>query len=1194
MSEHGAPQPESSESREPTIPSGQFAEVKAAYLECSGMGLVARDEYLLSRYPDQPEIREMVIRLLNAAEKPLPYETLADDLLVAHIRAQNSVTQSGEAQRGSRIGGYRLLERIGEGGFGVVYRAHQETPVRREVALKVIKLGMDTAQVIARFEVERQALALMEHPCIAKVFDAGSTQTGRPYFVMELVRGDPITAYCDRLRLSIPDRLRLFKRVCEAFHHAHQKGVIHRDIKPSNILVTESDGEAIPKIIDFGIAKATNARLSEKTIFTEFRQMIGTPEYMSPEQAVHSATSLDSRSDVYSLGVLLYELLTGTTPFDSQRLRSAAYMEMQRIIRDEDPQRPSTRLNQSGTIGAVAGCRSIAPDKLDSTLSGELDWVVMRCLEKVPGRRYDSAAELGREIQRYLSGSAVEAVPPSRAYLLQKWFAQHRRAAIVATILIFSMVIGLIGTSLGFLKAQDQQRIAESEADRAEWQTYVAQMQLAWSALGEKPGRANEFLRDAPVGQRGWEWHALNSRLDLSFRSVSLPWPKGYSPESTGSYPATHPHPDGRTVFHVFTSGNLLVLQRDLETGEILMFVPRRPTPTDDPSLCRVQISTDGAQLYIIEKRNPTANITDSDTDSQSLSMQIWDVPDHELECVVDFETPLDAHNIVYQESTNRVIYSIGSRIYSKLIHTDVADRRSIELPHEIASATLDSNSEQLFVKDGRGEASVLRTDTLSVVARLEGHTNLIRGIHFSNDGGSIITASLDGTARIWDLRSSPPNQTVIKPGVPINNAWLSHDGTFAVTEAGILQVWDVKTGQPLATLASGSVVEWTSFVLENRNIVGAIDTDGSLRLWHMDSMSTVRLKGHTGHINSARFSGATGYIVSAGWDGWTSNEPGCIRLWDAETGLQVAALGEPGEVAMSVDLSSDGRYAACRITRGQNTGIRIIDLVDGTIRHIPGLYEAIAIHPSKPLLLTALAGSFILRDLESGEELNIWKLPHKIHGRLRWLPGNTELGKLVFPVLVGKAQSICLIDLETFQTTLEIDGNYTASSPDDHYLYVYSPIDNRFTIYDTDTMKQMRSGSLFGLGSGRLTIEANGQRIAASSPDDQSVMLWDIETLNRVAVFTGDGYVSDLSWNKDGSRMLATWDESIQIMDPFPIGKRAEMRVALKAALKSIPPRQLDPDSETLRIQVQERATQIRHLLDGLREPALQENNGS
>lgn len=1194
MSEHGAPQPESDESREPAIPPGQFAEVKAAFLECSGMGLVERDEYLLSRYPDQPEIREMVIRLLNAAEKPLPYETLADDLLVAHIRAQDSVTQSGETQGGSRIGGYRLLERIGEGGFGVVYRAQQETPVRREVALKVIKLGMDTAQVIARFEAERQALALMEHPCIAKVFDAGSTHTGRPYFVMELVRGEPITAYCDRLRLSIPDRLRLFKRVCDALHHAHQKGVIHRDIKPSNILVTESDGEAIPKIIDFGIAKATNARLGEKTIFTEFRQMIGTPEYMSPEQAVHSATSLDSRSDVYSLGVLLYELLTGTTPFDSQRLRSAAYIEMQRIIRDEDPQRPSTRLSQSGTIGAVAGCRSIAPDKLDSTLSGELDWVVMRCLEKAPGRRYDSAAELGREIQRYLSGSAVEAVPPSRAYLLQKWLAHHRRAAIVATILISSMVIGLIGTSLGFLKAQDQQRIAESETDRAEWQTYVAQMQLAWSALGEKPGRADEFLRDAPEGQRGWEWHALNSRLDLSFRSVSLPWPRGYSPESTSSYPATHPHPDGRTVFHVFSSGDLLVLQRDLESGEILMSVPRPSTPTDDPSPCRVQISTDGAHLYIIKGQHHTASQSGSETDAQSLSMQVWDVPRRELQQEVEFNTPLDAHDIVYQESTNRIIYAIGSRVYSKLIHADVADRRSIELPHEIASATLDSNSDQLFVKDGRGEASVLRTDTLSVVAHLEGHTNLIRGIHFSNDGSAIITASLDGTARIWDLRSNPPKQTVIDPGVPLNHAWLSHDGAFAVTEAGVLQVWDARTGQPLATLASGSVVGWTSFVLENKNIAGAIDTDGSLRLWHMDSMSAVRLNGHTGHVNSARFSGATGYIVSAGWDGWTSNEPGCIRLWDAETGLQVAALGEPGEVAMSVDLSSDGRYAACRITRGQNTGIRIIDLIDGTIQHIPGLFEAVAIHPSKPLLLTASAGSINMRDLESGEVLQTWKLPHKIHGRLRWLPGNSELGKLVCPVQIDQEQLVCVIEVDSFNINSKLDGSYTATNPDEHDLYVYSPRMNRFTVYDSDSMLPKRSGSLDGLGSGRLTIEANGQRIAASSPDDQAVMLWDIETLNRVAVFTGDGYVSDLSWNNDGTRLLATWDESIQILGTFPIGKRAEMRDALQAALKNTTRPQLSSDSEALRIQVQERASQIRHLLDGLREPAVQENNDS
>lgn len=1189
LSDHEHSQQSTDENTNSGVPPEQFAEVKSAFLITSKMGLAERDEYLLKHYEDRPQIRAMVMRLLNAAEQPLPYETLADDLLVAHIRAQDSASGSKEQREGSSIDGYRLLERLGEGGFGVVYLAEQERPVRRMVALKVIKLGMDTAQVVARFEAERQALAIMEHPSIAKVFDAGSTMTGRPYFVMELVRGEPITAYCDRNRLTIPDRLKLFTKVCEAVHHAHQKGVIHRDIKPSNILVTESENEAIPKIIDFGIAKATNTRLSEKTVFTEFRQMIGTPEYMSPEQAARSADELDSRTDVYSLGVILYELMTGMTPFDSKRLRSAAYAEVQRIIRDEDPQRPSTRLSKSGTIKSVAGCRSITPDRLDSTLSGELDWVVMRCLDKAPSRRYDSAAELGRDIQRYLSGSAVEAVPPSRAYLLHKWFIRHQRAAIVSVILVLSLVLGLIGTSVGFLRAQDQQQLAEAASERAEWKSYVAQMQLAWSALGDKPGRADEFLKDTSEAQRGWEWHVLNSRLDLSYQRVPFTWTNGYNPKSAQGHPSLYPHPDGQTVFSVFAAGDVLLEQREIASGNVLMTVPHQSSPSDKSSLYRVQIAPDGQQLYIIKSENSSTAQNVSNVDAQSMSVHVWDVPSRALAHEIAFQMPRDAHDIVYQGSTNRIFYAIGTTVYSKLIDANDADRSSSELPHGVVSASLDPSNDQLFLKGPQGEASVLSTDTLSVVAHLQGHTNLIRGIQFSKDGSSIITASLDGSARVWDLRANPPSQVVIEPGVPINNAWISHDGNYAITEAGVLQVWNAHTGQRLTTLASGSVAPWTSFVMHDQNIVGALDTDGALRLWHMDSMSTVNLDAHTGHVNAARLTGPTGYIVSAGWDGWSSNDSGCIRIWDAETGLPVAALGDAREVAMSVDVSSDGRYAVCRITRGDNVGIRIIDLIDGTQRHIPGPHEAAVIHPSKPLLITALDGRFILRNLTTGQMMQNWSAPLKIKGNISWIPGNSELGKLVCPVLLNDEPYLSVVDVETFHTSSTLRGNYIALSPDLQELYVYAHSDNMFSVYDTDSMQLLRSGHLNGLSSGRLTIDANAERIASSSPDDQAVMLWDVETLSRVAVFTGDGYVSDLSWSPDGTRLLATWDEQIQILDTSPIGERAHTRALLKQALLNSSTEQSEHRSGSKSDPIYQRAQQIKLLFEGLQDPVLE-----
>jgi len=327
---------------------------------------------------------------------------------------------------GTRIGPYRIVESIGEGGFGSVFLAEQEEPVRRRVALKVIKLGMDTRSVVARFEQERQALALMDHPNIAKVFDAGATDSGRPYFVMELVTGAPITDYCDRSALPIRERLTLFAQVCRAVQHAHQKGLIHRDIKPSNVLVATQDEQPHAKVIDFGIAKATAARLTERTLFTEHRQLIGTPEYMSPEQAAGSL-DIDTRTDVYALGVLLYELLTGSIPFDSHSLRSAAYGEIQRIIREVEPPRPSTRLSQSTqTLASVATRRRTEPRNLTSTLRGELDWIVMKAIDKDRQRRYDTATDLAKDIERYLNQQPVAAGPPSATYRLHKFVRRHK------------------------------------------------------------------------------------------------------------------------------------------------------------------------------------------------------------------------------------------------------------------------------------------------------------------------------------------------------------------------------------------------------------------------------------------------------------------------------------------------------------------------------------------------------------------------------------------------------------------------------------------------------------------------------------------------------------------------------------------------------------------------------------------------
>ena len=392
-------------------------------------------------------------------------------------------------QPGAKVGRYKLLQLIGEGGFGSVFMAEQTEPVHRRVALKIIKAGMDTKQVIARFEAERQALALMDHPNIARVLDAGATDSARPFFVMELVRGDPMTRYCDREELSVRRRLELFNDVCNAVQHAHQKGIIHRDLKPSNVLVTVSDGEPLPKVIDFGIAKATFGRLTNQTLFTEMHQLIGTPEYMSPEQAEASGVDIDTRSDIYSLGVMLYELLVGGTPLEGEKLRSTPFTEIQRLIREGEPQRPSLRLGTmiaaqsrdtrfwtpprinhgafASSAVEIARRRRSEPALLTRSLRGDLDWIVMKCLEKDRSRRYATASALADDVGRYLGDQPVLATPPSRSYKLRK-FARRNKSILVGVAAVFlMMVLGTIGSTVGYLKATEAEKLALEKSEES-------------------------------------------------------------------------------------------------------------------------------------------------------------------------------------------------------------------------------------------------------------------------------------------------------------------------------------------------------------------------------------------------------------------------------------------------------------------------------------------------------------------------------------------------------------------------------------------------------------------------------------------------------------------------------------------------------------------------------------------------------
>jgi len=439
--------------------------LSAAALE---MPVDKRDAFLKGACLGDPALHQRVEALVAAHDRPEPLPP--SDAPAAKATIKLDLAEAADEAVGKTIGRYKVLEKVGEGGCGVVYVAEQSEPVRRRVALKVIKLGMDTKQVVARFEAERQALAMMDHPNIAKVLDAGATETGRPYFVMELVRGIRITEYCDQASLTTNERIELFICVCQAIQHAHQKGIIHRDIKPSNILVTLHDGVPVPKVIDFGIAKATEGRLTDATVYTELHQFIGTPAYMSPEQAEMSGLDIDTRSDIYSLGVLLYELLAGSTPFDSKDLMADGLDQMRKMIREKEPVRPSTRFAtlKGEELTTTAKRRSADTSKLIHQLKGDLDWIVMKCLEKDRRRRYDTATGLATDLTRHLNNEPVVARPPSAAYKFEKAFRRNKLAFAAGLAVAAALFLGIIASTLEAIRAKRAEAMALQSRSDAE------------------------------------------------------------------------------------------------------------------------------------------------------------------------------------------------------------------------------------------------------------------------------------------------------------------------------------------------------------------------------------------------------------------------------------------------------------------------------------------------------------------------------------------------------------------------------------------------------------------------------------------------------------------------------------------------------------------------------------------------------
>jgi uncharacterized delta-60 repeat protein len=771
---------------------------------------------------------------------------------------------------GTLIGSYKLIEQIGEGGMGVVYVAEQKEPVQREVALKIIKPGMDTQEVIARFEAERQALALMDHPNIAKVLDVGTTESGRPYFAMELVNGTPITTYCDANHITPGKRLELFVAVCQAVQHAHQKGIIHRDIKPSNILVAEYDDRAIPKIIDFGVAKAIDQPLTEKTMFTRFGQVVGTVEYMSPEQASLNRLDVDTRSDVYSLGVLFYELLTGETPFDREQLRTAAFDELLRIIREEEPPKPSTRLSTSQSLPSIAANRRIDPKKLRRLVRGDLDWVAMKALEKDRARRYDSASSLGADVQRCLNDEPVEAGPPSAAYRFRKFARRNRTALMTAAVVTVALMVGAVVAGWQAVRATramdaeaEQRALAERNATEAEdaasqlrRHLYAAHIRLAYEAWNI--GDTAAVLRwlspyeaaDGGEGFPGFEWHYL-WRLCHSDR-MTLEGHRG------DVYFVVFSH-DGRTL--ATASRDHTVKLWDVGTGHVL-----HTFTGHGGEVSAAAFSPDGRLLA---------------TAGEDQLVKLWELDTGE---------------------ERRTLRGHDGTVFGVAFSPDGA---------VLASAGKDKVARLWDLETGR------------VIGSLPGHSDWIEFLAFSPDGKTLATASSDHAVKLWDVSGRRERATLRGHFDTVLSVAFSPDGRLLATgsEDRTVRLWDVASARDLATLRGHkNWVQSVAFSRDGRTLTSA-GKDGDVRTWHVRSKQTTRLiRGHVGRVWSVAYSPDGRTLATAGADGK-------VKLWDLTTRSGRRHLQDCRGDLYSIAFSSDGRTMA---TAGVDGHARLWDMTTG------------------------------------------------------------------------------------------------------------------------------------------------------------------------------------------------------------------------------------------------------------------------
>jgi WD40 repeat protein/serine/threonine protein kinase len=1046
---------------------------------------------------------------------------------------------------GDRIGHYKLREKIGEGGCGVVYVAEQVEPVRRRVALKVIKLGMDTKSVIARFEAERQALALMDHPNIAKVLDAGTTETGRPYFVMELVRGIRITDYCDQNKLSTPERLDLFMQVCHAVQHAHQKGIIHRDIKPSNILVTLHDGVPVPKVIDFGIAKATEGRLTDLTVYTELHQFIGTPAYMSPEQAEMSGLDIDTRSDIYSLGVLLYELLTGKTPFDPEKLLQSGLDAMRRTIREQEPPRPSTRLSTmlDADLTAVAQRHGAEPPRLIHLIRGDLDWITMKALEKDRTRRYETANGLALDLERHLKNETIIARPPSSAYRFQKLVQRNKLAFAAAAVVSGVLILGVIASTWqavratrarleavearnheqGLREAAQQAQANEVQMrERAEKQelearqrAYASDMLVAKQALdGNNLGRAQDLLnRQRPQpGQRdlrGWEWRYLwqqchsDALFTLCQKSSEI---ESLAVSQDGQWLAIGQARGGISVWDLRTRQQVF----QLAEGSIVyaVFSPTEP----------LLAFTSSAFSALGEERD---------------TLRLWNAATRQM--IGEFPLNSRCMGLAFSKDGRTLVTSTSSFATEGRITlwripegTEVASYPSEQLDMTAGTsfaATPDLSLAAYALQSGKGGFVSQSGRRLCVIDLRNGKElwtatagkEYVTAVAFSPDGKTLASAAgfAESDIRLWDVASGKEIGRLEGHGSWVSSLVFWPDGKKLASSSAdqTIRIWDVASQKCLDVLRGHRLEVWRLALLPDHTTLVSGSKDGAVCFWDTSVSHSHETRITLPEPMTAwRFTPDSQSVV-------TSDLQGRVTRWggrdfqQAETLFEIGTNRYPGYDL----LSSDGRLLA--VTTTDNV-LQVWDLSRRRLwREFPsptGTIWAQSFSDDDNKLVTWSGDDDMFRewDLNSGREIHSWGVPAEY-----WTIASSPDQRLWLVACYGAdALFEDLVGGGGVKTNLDVQEiSAGAFSPDGKLFAVASDM-GYARVWETATWREVVTLRGYLLSVASVAFSGDGKRLATGG-GKEALKLWDTESWQEVLTLEGQGSLfSSTTFSPDGN----------------------------------------------------------------------------